>query len=100
MSAQQAFALPLPVASNTVVINARCNLRIEADHRVIVVAGLPLHHCRAEATVADGGTKGAMRRAGWRGSVARRVGAAGAGGAPANVCAASRCGSAPQRATW
>ena len=34
MSAQQALALPLPAASNTVVINARCSLRVEADQRV------------------------------------------------------------------
>jgi hypothetical protein len=40
MSAQQALALPLPAASNTVVINARCSLRIAAGQRVIVVAGL------------------------------------------------------------
>jgi hypothetical protein len=36
MSAQQAWALPLPAASNTVVINARCSLRVEADQRVVV----------------------------------------------------------------
>jgi transposase len=53
MSAQQALALPLPAASNTVVINARCNLRIEADQRVILVAGLPVHHYRAEDVVAE-----------------------------------------------
>ena len=53
MSAQQALALPLPVASNTVVINARCSLRIEAGQRVIVVAGLPVHHYRAEDAVAE-----------------------------------------------
>jgi transposase len=53
MSAQQALALPLPAASNTVMINARCSLRIEADQRVIVVAGLPVHHYRAEDTVAE-----------------------------------------------
>ena len=53
MSAQQALALPLPAASNTVVINARCSLRIEADQRVIVVAGLPVHHYRAEDAVAE-----------------------------------------------
>jgi hypothetical protein len=47
MSAQQALALPSPAASNTVIINARCSLRIEADQRVIVVAGLPVHHYRA-----------------------------------------------------
>ena len=53
MSAQQALALPPPAASNTVVINARCSLRIEAGHRVIVVAGLPVHHYRAEDAVAE-----------------------------------------------
>jgi hypothetical protein len=53
MSAQQALALPLPAPSNTVVINARCSLRIEADQRVIVVAGLPVHHYRAEDGVAE-----------------------------------------------
>jgi transposase len=52
MSAQQALPLPLPAASNTVVINARCSLRIEADQRVIVVAGLPVHHYRAEDALA------------------------------------------------
>jgi hypothetical protein len=41
MSTQQALPLPSPRPSNTVVINARCSLRIEADQRVIVVAGLP-----------------------------------------------------------
>src|SRR6476660_9190716 len=39
--------------ANTVVINARCSLRIEADQRVIVVAGLPVHHYRAEDAVAE-----------------------------------------------
>jgi transposase len=53
MSAQQALALPLPAASNTVVINTRCSLRIEADQRVIVVAGLPVHHYRVEDAVAE-----------------------------------------------
>ena len=53
MSAQQALALPLPAASNTVVINARCSVRVEADQRVIVVAGLPVHHYRARDAVAE-----------------------------------------------
>src|SRR5882672_1645804 len=53
MSTQQALALPLPAASNTVVISAACSLRIEADQRVIVVAGLPVHHYRAEDAVAE-----------------------------------------------
>jgi hypothetical protein len=53
MSTQQALALPSPAASNTVVINARCSLRIAAGERVIVVAGLPVHHYRAEDAVAE-----------------------------------------------
>ena len=48
MSTQEALALPSPAPLNTVVINARCSLRIEADQRVIVVSGLPVHHYRAE----------------------------------------------------
>jgi transposase len=53
MSTQQALALSWPAPSNTVVIIARCSLRIEADQRVIVVAGLPVHHYRAEDAVAE-----------------------------------------------
>jgi len=53
MSTQQALALPVPAASNTVAINARCSLRIEADQRVIVIAGLPVHHYRADDAVAE-----------------------------------------------
>src|SRR5438874_1781358 len=53
MSAQQALALRSPAASNNVVINARCSLRIEAEQRVIVVGGLPVHHYRAEDAVAE-----------------------------------------------
>jgi transposase len=53
MSTQQALALPLRAAPNLVVINARCSLRIETDQRVIVVAGLAVHHYRAEDAVAE-----------------------------------------------
>ena len=53
MSAQQELPLPAPAASNTVVINARCSLRIEADQRAIVVAGLPVHHYCADDAVAE-----------------------------------------------
>ena len=53
MSTQEALALPLRAPSSTVVINARCSLRIDADQRVIVVAGLPVHHYRAEDLVAE-----------------------------------------------
>jgi len=53
MSDQQALPLPSPTPSNIVVINARCSLRTEAGQRVIVVAGLPVHHYRAEDAVAE-----------------------------------------------
>ena len=53
MSAQLALALPCAAPSNCVVINARCSLRSEEDQRVIVVAGLPVHHYRAEDAVAE-----------------------------------------------
>ena len=119
MSTQQALALPSPPLSNTVVINPRCSLRIEADQRVIVVAGLPMHHYRAEDAVAEayamvflvglaspsrrtlrglssdrcalfGATKSAMPLAGWQRLVARKGGGAADGVSPGNVCAASR----------
>src|SRR3954452_16538471 len=53
MSAQLAFGLPSPAASNNVVINARCSFRIEAEQRVIVINGLPVHHYCAEDAVAE-----------------------------------------------
>jgi len=102
------------------MINGRCSLRIEAAQRVIVVAGLPVHHYCADDAVAEAyamvflvesgfaqqtevvrafgrscapcaGTKGAMHRAGWRRSPERRVGAAVDDGSPESVCARSRC---------
>ena len=53
MNAQLALALPCAAPSNCVVINARCSLRLEEDQRVIVIAGLPVHHYRAEDAVAE-----------------------------------------------
>src|SRR5215831_20935371 len=53
MSAQQDLPLPSPAASNSVVINARCSLRIEADQCAIIVAGLPVHHYCADDPVAE-----------------------------------------------
>jgi transposase len=53
MNAQLALALPCAAPSNTVVINARCSLRVEEDQRVIVVAGLPVHHYCADDAVAE-----------------------------------------------
>jgi len=53
MSAQLAFALPPPAASNNIVINARCCLRIGVEQRAIVVNGLPVHHYCADDAVAE-----------------------------------------------
>ena len=53
MNTQLALALPALASSNTVVINARCALRREEDQCVIVVAGLPVHHYRADDAVAE-----------------------------------------------
>jgi hypothetical protein len=49
MNSQLALGLPAAPPSDTVIINARCTLRTEADQRVIVVAGLPVYHfCTAD----------------------------------------------------
>jgi len=53
MSAQQTLPLPSAAPSDTVVINARCSVRTEADQRVIVVAGLPVHHYCVEDAIAE-----------------------------------------------
>ena len=53
MSTQLALALPATAPSNAVVINTRCSLRSEEDQRVIVVAGLPVHHYCSDDTVAE-----------------------------------------------
>jgi hypothetical protein len=53
MSGQQVLALPTPAISDTVVINARCTLRVEGEQRVVVVAGLPVHHYRADDPIAE-----------------------------------------------
>jgi hypothetical protein len=54
MSAQLALALPTPASSSeAVVINARCRLTKEGDQRVVVVAGLPVHHYSGDDQVAE-----------------------------------------------
>jgi transposase len=54
MNAQLFLALPTAkTSSNTVVINARCLLRIEESHRVVIVGGLPVHHYQAQDSVAE-----------------------------------------------
>jgi DNA invertase Pin-like site-specific DNA recombinase len=53
LGAQQDLLLPSPAAFNSVVINARCSSRIEADQRAIIVAGLPVHRYCADDAVAE-----------------------------------------------
>ena len=53
MNTQLALALPSSASSNTVIINARCTLRVQEDQRVIVVGGLPVHHYRSDDAVAE-----------------------------------------------
>jgi transposase len=53
MGAQESLPLSPVAASHTVIINARCSLRIEAAQRAIVVAGLPVHHYCADDSVAE-----------------------------------------------
>jgi transposase len=52
MAIQQELPLPPPVSSGVHSINARCALRAEGEHRVVVVAGLPVHHYSAQDAVA------------------------------------------------
>src|ERR1700687_3031082 len=53
MNTQLALVLPSSTSLNTVIINARCTLRVQEDQRVIMVAGLPVHHSRADEMVAE-----------------------------------------------
>jgi DNA-binding CsgD family transcriptional regulator len=50
---QQRLPLPATVSSRTVVINARCLLRAEGEQRVVVVAGLAVHHYSEKDAVAE-----------------------------------------------
>lgn len=53
MNTQLALVLPSSASLNTVIINARCTLRVQEDQRVIVVGGLPVHHYRSDDAVAE-----------------------------------------------
>ena len=50
---QLAWSLPAQPHSETVLVNARCTLRGEDGQRVLVVAGLPVHHFSANDPVAE-----------------------------------------------
>jgi DNA-binding CsgD family transcriptional regulator len=49
---QQDLPLPATGPSGVTIINPRCSLRAQAEHRVVVVAGLPVHHYSADDAVA------------------------------------------------
>ena len=53
MAEQQALELSQPPAEGAFVINGRCQLRQEGDQRVVVVAGLPVHHYAVGDAVAE-----------------------------------------------
>ena len=53
MAIQQELPLPTPVSSGALIINGRCALRAEGEHRVVVVAGLPVHHYSVHDAVAE-----------------------------------------------
>lgn len=53
MATQQELPLPEPVPSGAIVINGRCALRAQGEHRVVVVAGLAVHHYTAHDAVAE-----------------------------------------------
>lgn len=53
MSRQIALQLPPSRPAEGVVINARCMLRVAGDQRVVVVAGMPVHHYKADDEVAE-----------------------------------------------
>jgi DNA-binding CsgD family transcriptional regulator len=53
MGTQLCLDLPPVAESSTVVINARCTLRLETGHRVVAVSGLPVHHYSSADRVAE-----------------------------------------------
>ncbi|HVP44293.1 MAG TPA: helix-turn-helix domain-containing protein [Terriglobales bacterium] len=52
MAVQQELPLPPPLSSEVRSINARCVLRAEGEYRVVVLAGLPVHHYSVQDAVA------------------------------------------------
>jgi hypothetical protein len=53
MSTQLALEMPQPPRSKAVVINSRCSLQREGEQRVVVVAGLAVHHYHGDDAVAE-----------------------------------------------
>jgi transposase len=53
MAEQLPLSLPESPTSGTIIINAQCTLRLEEEHRVVVVSGFPVHHYSAQDAVAE-----------------------------------------------
>lgn len=53
MAPQQELPLTRSIASSSVTINARCMVRAEGEQRVVLVAGLPVHHYSVKDAVAE-----------------------------------------------
>ena len=53
MATQEDLPLPHPVSSGAIIINGRCSLRAEGEHRVVLVAGLPVHLYSGNDAVAE-----------------------------------------------
>ena len=53
MATQQALPLPASAPSGSIAINARCMVRAEGEQRVVLVAGLPVHHYSVKDAVAE-----------------------------------------------
>jgi transposase len=53
MDVQLALELPSTVDEGVVVVNGRCQVRQVGDHRVVVVAGLPIHRFSVGDAVAE-----------------------------------------------
>ena len=53
MATQQDLPLPTPVTADGIFINVRSALRAEGEHRVVVVAGYPVHNYSIHDAVAE-----------------------------------------------
>ena len=53
MATLQALPLPASAPSGGIAINARYTMRAEGEQRVVLVAGLPVHHYSVKDAVAE-----------------------------------------------
>jgi len=53
MAEQLPFVPPSPCPAGTILINRRCSVHAEGEQRVVVVAGMPVHHYSVQDAVAE-----------------------------------------------